>query len=97
TRSQFDHRAAIVARDRLDLLAALEAVAQGRPAPAAVVGQRAGEGKCVFVFPGQGSQWQGMARALLESAPVFRDQVLACERAFARHVPWSLVAVLDGG
>ncbi|HWO22149.1 MAG TPA: SDR family NAD(P)-dependent oxidoreductase, partial [Kofleriaceae bacterium] len=96
TRSQLEHRAAIVAPDRVALFSALEALAQGQSAASAVVGQRAGDGKRVFVFPGQGSQWPGMARALLLSAPVFRDQILACERAFAPYVPWSLLAVLEG-
>jgi acyl transferase domain-containing protein/NADPH:quinone reductase-like Zn-dependent oxidoreductase/short-subunit dehydrogenase len=96
TRSQFEHRAAIVAPDRATLLSALDALAQGQPTASAVVGQRAGDGRRVFVFPGQGSQWPGMARALLESTPVFRDQILACERAFAPYVPWSLLAVLQG-
>jgi cytochrome P450 len=60
------------------------------------VGAPAGAGKLVFVFPGQGSQWPGMARALLATAPVFRDQVEACARALARHVEWSLLEVLRG-
>ncbi|MDC3985913.1 type I polyketide synthase [Polyangium jinanense] len=96
TRSCLEHRAAIVAHDRRELLDALDALAAGRPAPHAVVGRRTGGGKVVFVFPGQGSQWQGMGRALLDSAPVFREQLLACERALARHVDWSLLDVLRG-
>ncbi|KYF99535.1 hypothetical protein BE20_03230 [Sorangium cellulosum] len=50
----------------------------------------------MFVFPGQGSQWVGMARALLASSVVFRDEIAACERALAPHVAWSLGAVLRG-
>jgi mycoketide-CoA synthase len=52
--------------------------------------------KVVFVFPGQGSQWAAMARSLLESSPVFREELEACERALAPHVDWSLGAVLRG-
>src|SRR5262249_23435700 len=52
--------------------------------------------KVVFVFPGQGSQWEGMALSLLESSPVFRAQIEACERALAPHVDWCLLAVLRG-
>src|SRR5262249_26992585 len=96
TRSHFEHRAALVAGGRGALIDALSALAQGRPTSRTVIGQRGSEGKRVFVFPGQGSQWEGMARGLLDSAPVFADELLACERAFAPHVSWSLGAVLRG-
>src|SRR5262249_45373217 len=92
----FEHRAAVVAADRTELASALEALAQGRPTPRTVVGRRADDGKLVFVFPGQGSQWEGMGRALADHVPVFRDQPAACDRALARHLDWSLLAVLRG-
>ncbi|HWO20633.1 MAG TPA: SDR family NAD(P)-dependent oxidoreductase, partial [Kofleriaceae bacterium] len=95
-RSQLEHRAMVVARERQALLDGLDAIAEGRTAPAAVVGPPAGGGKLVFVFPGQGSQWPGMARSLLDTAPVFRAQIDACARALAPHVSWSLLAVLRG-
>jgi polyketide synthase 12 len=49
------------------------------------------EGPCrpVFVFPGQGSQWVGMGRALLES-PVCAPVLEACEAEVQRHLGWSL-------
>ncbi|WP_394839472.1 SDR family NAD(P)-dependent oxidoreductase [Pendulispora rubella] len=96
TRSHFEHRAAFVTRDRAQLIAALASFARGLPTSGAVTGSPAGDGLVVFVFPGQGSQWQGMARALLEGAPIFREQIEACERAFSAHVDWSLLAVLQG-
>ncbi|HWO24078.1 MAG TPA: amino acid adenylation domain-containing protein, partial [Kofleriaceae bacterium] len=96
TRPAFTHRAALVARERAELLDTLAQVAEGQPTPHAVVGQCTSDGKVVFVFPGQGSQWPGMARSLLDTAPVFRDQIAACERALAPHVDWPLLAVLRG-
>ncbi len=48
----------------------------------------------VFVFPGQGAQWLGMGRALLESEPAFDLAVSRCEQAFAPYVDWSLREVL---
>ncbi|WP_394829191.1 type I polyketide synthase [Pendulispora albinea] len=107
TRSHFERRAVLVTGDRAQLIAGLEALAHGAPAhgqhapdgqsePAAVAGESAGDGKLVFVFPGQGSQWPGMARALLASSRVFREQIEACERALAPYVDWSLRAVLEG-
>ncbi|WXB00245.1 SDR family NAD(P)-dependent oxidoreductase [Pendulispora brunnea] len=99
SRTPFDHRAVVVARDRAELLGALETLGRGEPAANAVLGQSASFGsneKVVFVFPGQGSQWAGMARSLLETSQVFRERIEACERAFAAYVDWSLSAILQG-
>ncbi len=47
-----------------------------------------------FVFPGQGSQWLGMARELLASSAVFRSSMEACERSLGSKVAWSLLDLL---
>ncbi|AQA10005.1 hypothetical protein BV401_05340 [Streptomyces malaysiensis subsp. malaysiensis] len=51
----------------------------------------------MLVFPGQGSQWVGMAAGLLESSPVFAERVGECAAALAPFVEWSLGDVLRGG
>ncbi|MDI1475030.1 type I polyketide synthase [Polyangium sp. y55x31] len=96
TRAHLEHRAAIVARERESAREALDALAAGRPDRRAVQGRAAGSGRVVFVFPGQGSQWAGMAVPLLETSDVFRASIEACERALAPHVDWSLGQVLRG-
>nr|WP_058041912.1 type I polyketide synthase [Streptomyces roseifaciens] len=95
-RAALDHRAVVVARDRADLLAGLAAVADGEPADHVARGRAEGAPKTVFVFPGQGSQWLGMAAELLDTAPVFADHVAACAEALAPYVDWSLLDVLRG-
>ncbi|MFI0424919.1 SDR family NAD(P)-dependent oxidoreductase [Spongiactinospora sp. 9N601] len=93
-RSVMDHRAVVVAADRDELLAALEDLAAGTPG-AGVVRGTATASRPVFVFPGQGSQWPGMAVELLASSPVFRARMEECARALGVFVDWDLFAVLE--
>ncbi|WP_086845352.1 type I polyketide synthase [Amycolatopsis kentuckyensis] len=89
-------RAAVSGADRDELLAGLDALASGGSAPNLVRGRASGAGKTVFVFPGQGSQWSGMALELFESAPVFAGRLEECARALAPFTDWSLLDVLRG-
>ena len=50
----------------------------------------------VFVFPGQGSQWLGMAVELLDSSPVFAERIDGATRRCRRSCDWSLTDVLRG-
>ncbi|MGC9382778.1 type I polyketide synthase, partial [Streptomyces sp. MH13] len=94
-RTAFSHRAVLVGSDRNALLTALDAVAEARVTPAAVEGSthRAGR-EAVFVFPGQGSQWAGMAAELLDTVPAFAEVIEDCERALRPYRDWSLTDVL---
>uniref|UniRef100_UPI000A961F0F type I polyketide synthase n=1 Tax=Streptomyces sp. SPMA113 TaxID=913267 RepID=UPI000A961F0F len=51
--------------------------------------------RVVFVFPGQGWQWQGMGSALLASSTVFADRMAECAAALSEFVDWDLLTVLD--
>ncbi|WP_236584405.1 type I polyketide synthase [Streptomyces sp. MBT53] len=95
-RAEFEERAVVVADDEDTLLAGLDALASGEPAPGLVRGSAGTDPRTVFVFPGQGSQWVGMARELLDTAPVFADSIADCARALEPHTDWSLTAVLRG-
>ncbi|WP_086666086.1 type I polyketide synthase [Lentzea kentuckyensis] len=55
------------------------------------------DGGLVLVFPGQGAQWAGMGRGLLETSEVFRERVEECAAALRPFVDWSLVDVLREG
>ncbi|MGW0769413.1 type I polyketide synthase [Streptomyces sp. NPDC002676] len=93
-RAALEHRAAVVAERHEDFLAGLRTLAEGGTAPNLVRGASGPGGKVVFVFPGQGAQWAGMARELRAASEVFREQLLACEEALAPFVDWSLMDVL---
>ncbi|UZI32662.1 type I polyketide synthase [Streptomyces sp. VB1] len=96
TRAGWEHRAVVLAADRAECGRALAAIAADTSDAALVQGIVRDTGKTVFVFPGQGSQWPGMARELLASSPAFRERIALCERALAPFVDWSLREVLIG-
>ncbi|MFJ9682126.1 type I polyketide synthase [Streptomyces sp. NPDC101194] len=86
TRTAFEHRAVVVARDRAELLGSLRAVAEENGRPGVRTGTSRHHGPPVLLFTGQGSQRAGMGRELYES----RD----LHPAFARSLDESC-ALLD--
>ncbi|MCL9797474.1 acyltransferase domain-containing protein, partial [Frankia sp. AgKG'84/4] len=96
SRSVFAHRAVVVAGDRAGFLAGLGVLARGDSAAGVVSGVAVAGSGPVFVFPGQGSQWVGMAVELLDSSPVFRKRLEECAAALEPFVDWSMVDVLRG-
>ncbi|UJW29741.1 type I polyketide synthase [Saccharothrix sp. AJ9571] len=96
TRTALEHRAVVVAGERDEFLRGLDAVAAGELPQGVVQGSAQGSGDVVFVFPGQGSQWAGMAAGLLQSSPVFAERLGECAAALSGFVDWSLVDVVRG-
>ncbi|WP_086841069.1 type I polyketide synthase [Amycolatopsis kentuckyensis] len=95
-RAALTERAVVVAGSREEAATGLEALARGEDTAAVVTGRAGAPGKLVWVFPGQGSQWVGMGRELLEASPVFAERVAECAAALAPWVDWSLLDVLRG-
>ncbi|MFF1545766.1 acyltransferase domain-containing protein [Streptomyces sp. NPDC058291] len=91
-------RVAVTARDREELVDALDALAQDRPDPRVVADERrlVGRGP-VWVFSGHGSQWAGMGRRLLAEEPVFAAAVEKLDVALAPHCGLSLYDLLASG
>ncbi|MEU0491781.1 SDR family NAD(P)-dependent oxidoreductase [Nocardiopsis sp. NPDC006139] len=93
TRTVFEHRAVIFAPVD-DGSREPESIP---PAPVPVEGSHS---RPVLVFPGQGGQWEGMARDLLDGDGVlaagFTRRLQECERALEPFVDWSVAQVLRG-
>ncbi|MCT9934584.1 SDR family NAD(P)-dependent oxidoreductase [Planotetraspora sp. A-T 1434] len=97
TRAEFGHRAVVVASDIREAVEGLAAVAEGTPAATAVTGYARQTRRPVFLYPGQGAQWDGMARALIEESPAFAARIAECAAALDPVTGWSLrEALLDG-
>ncbi|XVV32840.1 SDR family NAD(P)-dependent oxidoreductase (plasmid) [Streptomyces sp. CA-100214] len=54
-------------------------------------------GQTVLMFPGQGTQWAGMGRELLDSSPVFAARMEECAAALEPFVDFDPVEVLRSG
>ncbi|WP_068618108.1 hybrid non-ribosomal peptide synthetase/type I polyketide synthase [Paenibacillus tuaregi] len=73
-RKQLNTRIALVASTRRELCEKLQAYLSGNTAPVSIQPER----HVVFLFPGQGAQYSGMARHLYESEPLFRQEMDRC-------------------
>ena len=70
-RSVLAHRAVVLGADRAELLAGLDALATGDPAPAVHRGPARRTGRTAVLFTGQGGQRPGMGLELHRQFPVF--------------------------
>ncbi|WP_457785027.1 type I polyketide synthase [Streptomyces griseus] len=102
-RAALDHRAVVVGGSPdalLEGLAALTTTTGGNAtatgAAVATGSVREGAARPVFVFPGQGAQWSGMALALADAEPAFAASLRACATALRPHVDWDLLTELGG-
>ncbi|HTZ42723.1 MAG TPA: type I polyketide synthase, partial [Jatrophihabitans sp.] len=96
-RAALDRRAVALVTDPADAETSLAALAQQASVPSVVRGSVLPDAGVVFVFPGQGSQWAGMAVELLDDSPVFAARIAECEEALSAYVDWSLLDVLRDG
>lgn len=94
-RQHHQHRLAVVGRTRDELVAQLATLDQNQANPPKAM-TSGHQHKVVFVFPGQGSQWIGMGRQMLEREPVFRAALEQCDRVIRRSTGWSLITMLTG-
>ncbi|MFD3588748.1 SDR family NAD(P)-dependent oxidoreductase [Streptomyces sp. NPDC058683] len=96
TRGALEHRGAVVAADRDELLAGLGELAAGGPGDGGALADRGG--LTGFLFSGQGSQWSGMGRELVERYAVFAESFAdVCGRLESVSGSPVREVILDGG
>ncbi|NUS14646.1 MAG: type I polyketide synthase, partial [Streptomyces sp.] len=94
TRTRFEHRAVVLGQDRDELLAALASLSEGGEHPGLVRDTAGPPAAPVYLFPGQGSPWAGVARPLYDAYPLFaRSLDETCARLDA-HLPFALRPLL---
>ncbi|VEG55486.1 beta-ketoacyl synthase [Mycolicibacterium aurum] len=97
-RTQHSRFATVAARDTAQAIAGLRALADGQSAPGVVApASSVPQPGTVFVYPGQGSQWPGMARQLLADEPAFAQALAEIEPVFVEQVGFSLHDIIAGG
>ncbi|ADO71800.1 modular polyketide synthase [Stigmatella aurantiaca DW4/3-1] len=96
-RSHHEHRLAVVARSRTEAAEALEAFLRGLAHPDVQAGYAlpGAVPRVVFLFTGQGGQWPGTGRALLEEEPVFRSALQAADEVLKGLAGWSIIEELQ--
>ncbi len=94
-RTHFSNRASILVRDREQLIATLKELAEIGSSSLANKSQVTVETpKVVFVYPGQGSQWLGMGKELLEKSPAFKNKIEECDKAIKKEANFSVIEEL---
>lgn len=95
-RTHHEWRLAAVARTHSEFSKLLITSASDE-APRGIIRGRAalqGKARILFVFSGQGSQWAGMGKTLLDEEPVFRAKVEEIDTILQKHASFSLLKEL---
>ncbi|MBD2522061.1 type I polyketide synthase [Nostoc sp. FACHB-133] len=95
-RCHHTHRLSLLARSRDELSQLLETYLHGELHSQITTGIQTPDRQHlpIFIFPGQGSQWLGMGRKLLQQEPVFKAAIVQCDEAIGQYTNWSLLEQL---
>ncbi|HEY9306074.1 MAG TPA: SDR family NAD(P)-dependent oxidoreductase, partial [Mycobacterium sp.] len=93
-RSHFEHRAALIVNSTESARDSLRALAEDRPATGLVRGDCSDKPRTAWLFPGQGSQFAGMAWELFDTEPVFAATMTRSAEAIADVLERPLLDVI---
>ncbi|MFD0493760.1 type I polyketide synthase [Streptomyces rhizosphaericus] len=92
-------RLGVTTASRAELVGSLRAFADGQAHPAVVSGAvgAAVSRRPIWVFSGQGSQWPGMGRRLLETEPAFAEALAEADALIAAESGFSVLDIVRCG
>ncbi|WP_370356203.1 type I polyketide synthase [Catenulispora sp. EB89] len=93
-RARLEHRAVVLGRDRDEMVSALASLRDGAESAGVVRGVAGRLGDSVFLFPGQGTPWGGLARQLYDEFPIFARSLDEVCESFDAHLPFALRPLL---
>ncbi|MGK5637129.1 type I polyketide synthase [Streptomyces sp. URMC 126] len=93
-RERHEHRAVVLAAGPEEAAAEFDALARGEREAAGALSEGAEGAEVALAFSGNGAQWAGMGRDLLEEEPVFRAGVADADEALRPHLGWSVLEEL---
>ncbi|WP_160167426.1 acyltransferase domain-containing protein, partial [Nocardiopsis valliformis] len=96
TRTTLNNRGIIVGSTHQELLTGLDHLATATPHPntTQTTTPNTTPTKPVFIFPGQGHQWAGMALDLWDTSPTFATRMSECAQALSPWTDWDLEHVI---
>ncbi|MEV5136069.1 SDR family NAD(P)-dependent oxidoreductase [Streptomyces syringium] len=93
-RGRHEHRAVVLAAGPAEAAARFDALAHGEQDVAGALAGEADGASVVLAFSGNGAQWAGMGRDLLEAEPSFHAGVRAADEALHPLLGWSVLKEL---
>lgn len=98
SRTHHPERAAVLASTLEAAVEGLSRVARGEASPEEFLGrvETGAAPEVVYLFPGQGPHYHGMARQLFDTCALFREHIEKCDAVLRTEMPLRLIEVLYG-
>lgn len=94
-RTHYKYRKAFVSKNRIEMLTTLADFINEEKNENKLRYDTEDAQKIIFIFPGQGAQWIGMALQLLKQEPIFKKTLEAFNDVLKKYADWDLFEILN--